>query len=163
METGSVYYARHENTYVIKLIGEVRYQLGCAFDDFLKRLFAKDDFRDIVIDLTETRMIDSTCLGLLAKIANYARAHFGGKVTMFSTDDDINQILHGVGFNTVFNICNVKPGAADNAQQIHTCAPNQDHLARTLYDAHLILSELNDKNREMFRNVVEMLKDKANT
>ncbi|HQM45359.1 MAG TPA: STAS domain-containing protein, partial [Smithellaceae bacterium] len=82
METGSVYYARHENTYVIKLIGEVRYQLGCAFDDFLKRLFAKDDFRDIVIDLTETRMIDSTCLGLLAKIANYARAHFGGKVTM---------------------------------------------------------------------------------
>ena len=163
METGAVYYARHQDTYVIKLTGEVRYQLGCSFDDFLKRLFARNDFSDILIDLTETRMIDSTCLGLLAKIANDARHRSGRKVTIFSTNEDINQILNGVGFNSVFNICNANPTSAGDADQINPCAADQSHLARTLYDAHLILSELNDKNREMFRNVVEELQDKVSS
>lgn len=160
METGAVYYAKHRDTYVIKLTGEVRYLLGCSFDDFLTRLFAREDFRDILIDLTETRMIDSTCLGLLAKIAIYKRRRSSEKVTIFSTDEDINKILDGVGFYSIFNICNANPTPAGDADQINVCAADQSHLAKTLYDAHLILSELNDKNREMFRNVVDELKDK---
>lgn len=157
METGAVYYARHEDTYVIKMTGEVRYLLGCSFDDFLTQLFARKDFNDILIDLTETTMIDSTCLGLLAKIANFTRRLSGRKVTIFSTDENINQILNGVGFFSVFNVCNANPSLTGDADQILACTADQAHLAKTLYDAHLILSELNEQNREMFKNVVEEL------
>lgn len=163
MENGAVYYARHEDAYVIKLTGEVRYQLGCSFDEFLKRLFAKADFSDIVIDLTEARMIDSTCLGLLAKIANYIRRRFDRKVSIFSSHEDINKILESVGFDTVFNICNANGGGMGDADRMTVCETDRSHLAATLYEAHLILSELNEKNREMFKNVVEELQGKATT
>ena len=161
MENGAIYYAKHQDIYVIKLTGDVRYQLGCSFDDFLKRLFTREDFIDIVIDLTEARMIDSTCLGLLAKIAKYVLHRFGRKVTIFSTNEDINQILNGIGFYAVFNICNAYPATTGNDDQVIECASDRSHLAKTLYDAHLILSELNDKNREMFRNVLEELQDEC--
>ena len=161
METGAIYFARHQDTYVFKFTGEVCFQQGCAFDDFLKRLFACEDFNDILVDLTQTRLIDSTNLGLLAKIANYIRRRFNRKVTVFSTNEDINQILDSVGFFSVFNICNWNPLKTEDDKQAIICPADQSHLATTLYEAHLILSELNEKNREMFRNVVEELQAKA--
>lgn len=161
MENGAVYYAKHQNAYVFKLTGEVRYQLGCAFDDFLKLLFAREDFTDIVIDLTETSMIDSTNLGLLAKIANYIQNRFNKKVTVFSTNEDVNKILESVGFFSVFDICKTKASEMCGADQAIPCDTGMSHLARTLYDSHLILSELNEKNREMFKSVIEELQTKV--
>lgn len=161
MDKGAVFYTKYQDIYVIKLTGEARYQLGCSFDDFLKQLFSVGDFNDILIDLTETVTIDSTFLGLLAKIANYIRNRFQRQVTIFSTNEDINQILAGVGFYSVFNICNASPSAGCAGEKMMVNDVDQSRLAGTLYDAHLILSELNCKNREMFKNVVELLHDKA--
>jgi len=161
MENGAVYYAKHQETYVIKPVGAVRYQLGCSFDEFLKRLFAGEDFNDILIDLTEVTMIDSTFLGLLAKIANYIRRRFNRKVTIFSSQEDINKILDSVGFYSVFNICNANTAISGDANLMATRDADRSQLIRTLYEAHLILSELNEKNREIFKDVVEELQDKV--
>jgi hypothetical protein len=38
------------DTYIIKLIGDIRYTMGCALGDFLDRLFAHTDYNDIVVD-----------------------------------------------------------------------------------------------------------------
>jgi len=38
-------------------------------------------------------------------------------VTIFSSDEDINQILDGVGFFSVFNICNADPATTDDVDQ----------------------------------------------
>jgi len=157
MDNGAVYYARHHDTYVIKPTGAVRYQLGCSFDEFLKRLFTREDFNDILIDLTEATMIDSTFLGLLAKIANYIRRRFDRKVTIISSNEDINKILNSVGFYSVFNISATATTIQGETDQIKMRDADKSEMARTLYDAHLILSELNEKNREMFKNVVEEL------
>ncbi len=161
MENGAVYYAKHQDSYVIKPTGSVRYQLGCSFDEFLKRLFAREDFNDILIDLTEVTMIDSTFLGLLAKIANYIRRRFDRKVTIISSNEDINKILDSVGFYSVFNISNADAAISGDADRMATRDADRSQLARTLYDAHRILSDLNEKNREMFKNVVEELQDKV--
>ena len=161
MESGAVYYAKHQDTYVIKPTGVVRYQLGCSFDEFLKKLFDRGDFNNILIDLTDVTMIDSTFLGLLAKIANYIRHRFDRKVTIFSSNDDINKILDSVGFYSVFNITNDGAAISCDADQMTTCDNDRSRLAKTLFEAHLILSELNEKNRQMFKNVVEELQGKV--
>lgn len=62
---------------------------------------------------------------------------------------------------TSFNICKARPGNTAETEKIKEYALNQSQLAQTLYETHLVLSELNENNREMFKNVVEMLKDKA--
>jgi len=46
-------------------------------------------------------------------------------MTIFSSDEDINQILDGVGFFSVFNICNADPATTDDADQIIVCTADQ--------------------------------------
>lgn len=153
-----VLYAKQDATYVLKFVGDIRYTLGCSLDDFLNRLFQRQDFNSILIDLTETRSIDSTNLGLLAKIANFMRDHFGKKVPLFSTNEDINQVLDSVGFQQVFTLFKDREPSAEATQPVPVSDPSEAEMAQTLYESHRCLCEINERNREMFKSVVEALK-----
>ena len=61
--------AQQDTVQVLKFVGDVRVCLGSSVTEFLDQLEASDTLKSIVIDLTETESIDSTSLGLLAKIA----------------------------------------------------------------------------------------------
>jgi anti-anti-sigma factor len=108
MDAGNVLYANHDGLVVFKFVGEIRYTMGDSYrvsaslDAFLDDLFESKDFENILIDLTETDSIDSTNLGLLAKIAQFTERHYGRKPTIISTNEDINAILDSVGFDQVF-------------------------------------------------------------
>ncbi|HXH02054.1 MAG TPA: STAS domain-containing protein [Candidatus Competibacteraceae bacterium] len=161
MDTGAVYYAKQDHAYVLKFVGAIRYTLGCALDDFLNHLFRQRDFDNILIDLRETTSIDSTSLGLLAKIANFMSAQLGKRTTIVSTNADINQTLDSVGFYQVFSICQDPEAQCPQAERLvpdQDVEPDRQHLGETLYEAHRLLSELNEKNRATFHNVLEALK-----
>lgn len=159
MDLGTVLYAKQETTCVLKFVGEIRYTMGCSLENFLDQLFAWQDYNDILIDLTETTMIDSTCLGLLAKIANVVKSRFGRKTTLVSSNPDINQILDGVGFAAVFNICNDREATVAAYRQLPSLDPDKARLTKILFEAHQILSELNEDNRHKFKSVLEALKN----
>ncbi|PKN77322.1 MAG: hypothetical protein CVU52_00990 [Deltaproteobacteria bacterium HGW-Deltaproteobacteria-10] len=159
MEQGTVCFARTGNVVILKLIGNIRYQMGPSLDDYLDHLFARGDFEDILIDLTETRMIDSTCLGLLARIANNIHDRFGRKATIFSLHDDIDRILEGVGFSAVFNIIHGDLPLDCKMEKIADCDETREELAKTLYNSHRILCDLNEKNRAAFQNILDALRD----
>jgi len=157
MAAGNVYYAKQNHCYVLKFVGDIRYTQGTALEQFLKWLFRQDDFDDMLIDLSETTSIDSTNLGLLAKIANHMYRQRYKQATLVSLNDDINQTLEGVGFFQVFEVCK-DPARCRRAEQVlPATAPSKDDLTRTVRDAHQTLSDLNEQNRLMFRNVLDAL------
>jgi anti-anti-sigma factor len=160
MESGAAFYVRQGNTYILKLIGDVRYTMGCALGDFLDRLFTQTDYNDIVVDLTETHSIDSTSLGLLAKIANFNRQHFAHKTTLLSTNSDVNQILDNMGFYEIFNIRDTGEAITAALQQLAINAPCKDDLTRIMYEAHQTLSDLNPRNEEAFKGVLDNLRSR---
>jgi anti-anti-sigma factor len=160
MESGAAFYVRQGNTYILKLIGDVRYTMGCALGDFLDRLFTQTDYNDIVVDLTETHSIDSTSLGLLAKIANFNRQHFAHKTTLLSTNADVNQILDNMGFYEIFNIRDTGEAITAALQQLAINAPCKDDLTRIMYEAHQTLSDLNPRNEEAFKGVLDNLRSR---
>lgn len=160
MESGAAFYVRQGNTYILKLIGDVRYTMGCALGDFLERLFTHTDYNDIVVDLTETHSIDSTSLGLLAKIANFNRQHFAHKTTLLSTNSDVNQILDSMGFYEIFNIRDTGEAITVALQQLAIDAPCKDELTRIVYEAHQTLSDLNPRNQEAFKGVLDGLRSR---
>ena len=71
---GRIQFAEQDGTFVLKFIGEVRLTLCSALDSTIEKIFSALNFSAIVIDLTETRSIDSTTLGLLAKLSSKVAA-----------------------------------------------------------------------------------------
>lgn len=160
MEDGAAFYVKQGDAYIIKLVGDIRYTMGCALGDFLDGLFARADFDDIVVDMTQTHAIDSTSLGLLAKIANFSRSHFARKTTLLSTNPDVNQILETMGFYDIFDIRDTGETISAALRELATQDPCKDDLTRVVFEAHRILSELNPRNEEAFKSVVESLRAK---
>ena len=155
---GMVYYAKYDDLYILKFVGEIRYTMGCALEKFLEQLFTQRDFDTILIDLTEATNIDSTNLGLLAKAANFMATKFAKKVPIISTNPDVTQILNSVSFDQVFDICDDTAACKEAAQCLVIEDPSKAEMAKTLFEAHSTLSDLSEKNRAMFKNVVDVFK-----
>ncbi|MBK8182155.1 MAG: STAS domain-containing protein [Candidatus Competibacteraceae bacterium] len=160
MEDGTAFYVKQGNTYILKLVGDIRYTMGCALSDFLDGLFARTDYGDIMVDLTQTHSIDSTSLGLLAKIANFSHSRFGRKTTLLSTSPDVNQVLECMGFYEIFEIHDSGEAISATLQQLDVQGPCKEGLTRIVFEAHRTLSELNPRNQEAFQGVVETLRSK---
>ena len=160
MDSGTAFYVKQGNIYILKLVGDVRYTMGCALGDFLDALFTRADYEDIVVDLTETHSIDSTSLGLLAKIANFNRQHFAHKTTLLSTNPDVNQIMDNMGFYEIFNIRDTGETITAALQQLDIEGPCKEDLTRIVYEAHQTLSDLNPRNEEAFKEVLDSLRSR---
>ena len=154
MADGTVYYAQQDGACVIRFQGTISYTLGNAIDRFLDDLFARGEFSRILVDLNRTESIDSTGLGLLAKIANLMRRRDGSKPLLFSTQPDINELLRNICLDEAFVLCEQVPDLAPG-QALPAGNPSERELAQTVLDAHRLLCEMNDSNRAMFQNVVD--------
>jgi hypothetical protein len=66
---GGLLFAFQDGHYVVKFIGDVRLTLCSTIDQHLRSMLSRDDVTHTLIDLTETTNIDSTSLGLIAKLA----------------------------------------------------------------------------------------------
>lgn len=160
MDRGTVYYAKHDGIVVLKLVGPFSFSLDASkiLDSFINELLLKDDFENILIDLSETKSIDSTNLGLLAMITRINMDLHDCMATIVSTNDDITQTLDGVGFHEVFHIIQDPHNPqADFERLEEKCAPSARKMSELVLNAHRELLELNDRNRAMFKDVVEML------
>lgn len=157
MNAGTICYAQLGPVFVLKFSGEIRYTMGCSLDDFLKKLFKRSDFETILIDLTETQSIDSTSLGLLAKVANFMLRQFHKKTPLVCTNEDVNQVLDSMGFDEIFDICDCHQACPEGLKAVKLASPLRRKMAETVIDAHKTLCEMNEKNHAVFKNVVEAL------
>jgi anti-anti-sigma factor len=154
MDEGKVLHASHDNVHVLRYIGDIRYTLSPSIDRFLEEVFAGPKPAGFVIDLTETDSIDSTNLGLLARIALRMQALDAPQVTLLSNRADINSVLTSMALDEVFSIVDKSRPATGPSQELPRVDADRETLARTLIDAHRALMQLNERNREMFRDVV---------
>lgn len=157
MLSGRILYAVHNGTYVIKFVGDVRVPLCASLEGFLDRMFADAALRAVLIDLTQTVAIDSTALGLIAKIAVCLRERLDQKPVILSTNPDVNRILGSMGFDRVFLILEQAPAPEASLDELPFSEPSQQELTRHVIEAHRVLMGLNDKNQATFRDLVDAL------
>lgn len=154
---GKALYAVHQGTYVVKLIGEIRVPICATLDGFIENLFHDTHLNSVVIDLSETSVIDSTALGLMAKIAIQMRKRFNQKPLIISTRPDVSRVLSSMGFEKVFNIVHEAPVKNPPMSEMPNIPCTQGSACDKVLEAHRILMEMNEKNRETFRDVVAAL------
>ena len=165
MPEGRILHAERDGIHVLRLAGEVRYPLAPALDAWLRRLFEGGAApRGFVIDLAETEAIDSTHLGLLARVSKRLRQAGAPRAVIVTGRPDITEVLLSMGFDEEFQLVDAqgRPAAAALGGESETVAEGGGEaddamLADTVLDAHRALIELNERNREQFADVVAAL------
>lgn len=157
MSSYKILQAEQQGIYVLKFIGEIRLNLCSTLDNLVESITSNPDFRTVVIDLTETDIIDSTTLGLLAKIAMAAekRSHF--LPTLISTNPDVTRIISSMGFDKIFIIVREPASRIEELEEIPVLRASEQQVRDKVLDAHRILMGMNSRNREEFKNLVRAL------
>jgi len=157
MSNGKIQFAEQEGTFVLKFIGEIRLTLCSALDATIEQIFSSVNFSSIVIDLTESRSVDSTTLGLLAKLSILSRQKVGLLPTLVTTQEDITRLLHSMGFDQVFNIVDQPVPTPEQLADLPSQDQSEEVVKAKVLEAHRILMSLNETNREAFRDLVTAL------
>ena len=157
MIEGKYLCARADRLLVLKLVGRITYTGSAGFEAFLDRVLAEGDFDDVVIDLTEATYIDSTNLGLLARVGNFTIEKRQRKTTLLSTNPDINQVLTGMAFDRVFVLIDHPEECVGPFEVIPDGPDSEWRLACRMVEAHRTLMQLSAQNRIRFQSVVELL------
>ncbi|BES71273.1 STAS domain-containing protein [Marinobacter nanhaiticus D15-8W] len=157
MSSYKILQAEQQGIYVLKFIGEIRLNLCSTLDSLVESITSNPEFRTVVIDLTETDIIDSTTLGLLAKIAMAAekRSHF--LPTLISTNPDVTRIITSMGFDKIFIIVREPASRIEELEEIPVLRASEQQVRDKVLDAHRILMGMNSRNREEFKNLVRAL------
>ena len=156
--SGRMLAADYEGVYELKLVGDVRLTLGATVNDYLDRMFRDPGFKAVLVDLSEADSIDSTSLGVLAKLSIRAAERFSYVPTLVSTRPDITRILTTMGFDEAFNI--IETPLERTAQLIELprlASAGEDELRGQVIDAHRTLMSMNARNREIFTDLVATL------
>lgn len=157
MSTGKIQFAEQDGTFVLKFVGEVRLTLCSTLDATIEKIFTALNFSAIVIDLTETSSVDSTTLGLMAKLSILSRQKIGLLPTVVTTNADITRLLQSMGFDQVFNIIDTRLPCPDCLEDLPPQDQSEEVVRAKVLEAHRILMGLNDSNREAFHDLVSAL------
>ncbi len=157
MHTGKLLSAKSQQTFVLKLIGDVRLTLCSTLDTLLERIFVDKEINNFVIDLSQTDNLDSTTLGLLAKIALQASKNDLAQPSIISPNEDITFLLESMGFSQYFILLKSPLTTTQELQEVPQLAGSTERIKAQILDAHLTLMSLNEQNKEAFKDVVKVL------
>lgn len=158
-EHEQILFACIDNCCYFKLSGALRYTNATGMDDLVERLFAQQiGCKRIIVDLNEASFMDSTYIGLLASLARYCQQQQLPKPTLFSTHEEVNELLFGLCLEQAFDIVQQPTHHAFNMATISAQHYSDQQQGQMILRAHEALIALNEKNKSAFAPVVEMLK-----
>jgi len=156
MSSSKVYYAVNADIHGLKYVGQIRYTIGASLDKFIKTVFDGPRPEGFMVDLREVETIDSTNLGLLARIANLMKQCGAPRVTLVSTDEDINRLLISIGFDEVFDIVDETGHVMTDSQELGLQEDTGPEMAQTVLNAHRTLMSISEDNKARFQDVIEL-------
>ena len=157
MDENKIFYSEHDGVHFLRFHGDILHTLAPALDSFLKQLSAAPESHSYLLDLTETRSIDSTMLGLLARIAKLAKEQKAPPPTLVCPNEDIIDLLVGIGFDEVFSLVACDGAPLGDGEEIARAESSDRALTETMLQAHQELIALKEENRLLFEDVIELL------
>lgn len=130
-----------------------------GFGKFISEILKDHKVTEMLLDLTECTYLDSTNLGLIAAISIGITSRGFEKPVLLVSTLEMKEALCNVGFEKIFYL--VERGESAEVEFTHIISYNatQEEKKEEILSAHRTLLEMNDKNRETFKDVVKYLED----
>ena len=159
---GRILVGDHDGVYVIRFEGDVRVTLCGSFDHYLEQMLDNPDFESVLVDVSGAVGIDSTSLGVLAKLSLGVQEVKSKLPTLVCTSPDIRRILVNMGFDDVFVIVDEQYVFDRNLGELPVSQDMAiDEMRERVIDAHKLLMSLNETNKEAFQDLVTALESEA--
>jgi anti-anti-sigma regulatory factor len=159
MSNGKILAADYKHMAMLKFVGDVRVLMSSTLDNYCSGLYRRPILDAMLVDMTETKGIDSTALGLLAKMAIQLRNRFNVIPTIVSTNPDITRTLKSMSFDLIFKIVDKPPAQKTQYNELQTQKESEETVRDKVIDAHLTLMALSEENRLEFQDLVQALKN----
>ena len=165
MPDGRVTYAAEAGWHVLRYFGRVDSTIAPAIERFIDGLphGPTDVVRPFLFDLCGARLLDSTNLGLIARVVERSRAQGAGRSLVLSQCGDIDDFVRSMGFESIVDLTaqrpeSVREGAScADAEVVTDETTSQGEMLRTMLEAHRALAGLDDQETGQWRDVVTML------
>lgn len=155
------YYGQHDDTSVIRLAGQIRYTLARRLRSFVDDVIAPAGCTAVFIDLREVDSIDSTGLGLVARIGRLMLETQGRRAAIVVPPGDVEVTLRSAGFDELFVMLAefpYDPGVDLREIPLDELAGFPDGpMGHLILDAHRDLAAVSEESRETFRQVIDTL------
>ena len=158
--TARAFWGTAEDAAVLRLSGALRYPVASALRGVVDTI-ATTHVETFVIDLRETSYVDSTALGVLARIARASLAHSGRRAVIVCPDNDVATTLRSAAFDDLCVMVDDPPCDAPSLAELPLAIDDGEHgvLWRVILDAHRDLSSLSERNRDEYASVIAALED----
>jgi anti-anti-sigma factor len=157
VQDGKILAASHDGAYVIRLVGDVRLTLCTTIDEYFQSMFDDPEFASVWVDLCDAEGIDSTTLGLLAKLALKVKEKFGFEPAIYSCDPGINRLLKSMGFQRLFDLHEEACSNPENISEIPAVDGSEAAVRAKVIEAHRVLMGLSEENRARFKDLISAL------
>ena len=159
MNTGKILVADSMGDYLLKLSGDVRVTLCGTLNRHIETIFGSKNVKQVVVDMLDADCLDSTTLGLLAKLGLHCRKQYGINIQVFCENASILRTLEHMSFDEIFDIFQDVPEIKEHLS-LHNIGVETleiDDIRRQVLEAHKLLIELNPGNSEEFTDLIGAL------
>ncbi len=162
MTLGHVTHAAQKGVHIFRYFGAVNFTLAPGLQRFLQHLIHDGGVSALVFDLTAAESLDSTNLGLMARVNEQARDAGAANSVIISSNEEIDVVLRSMGFDQTFDVFPATEEApALSAEPVSAEAASAQELRRTMLEAHRALMRLSEAGRLEFEQVVACLERDA--
>jgi len=157
MSSGRILATDHRGAYALKLVGDVRVDLCSAIEEYFRSMFSNPAFESVTVDLCEAEGMDSTTLGLLAKLALQTRERYGLRPVVYSCNSGINRLLESMGLGRLLDIRAEHLQNQAEITEIPSVSEDPEAVRMKVLEAHRVLMDISEENRERFSDLVTVL------
>jgi len=126
-----------------------------ALEEYFERVFNDQEFLSVWVDVTGATGLDSTTLGMLAKLAIKTHEKFGFRPTIFSANPGIDRLLQTMGFAQLFDVRN--EACEGYTHDIPAHPSTESEIRERVIEAHKTLMAMSEANRDAFQDLVRTL------
>ena len=155
-DNGEILLAKGPERWSFKFVGDVRLSLCTTLDQLIGDVFSAGYPGVLEIDLTPAINIDSTCLGLLAKLAMQYETETQSQPFLCCPHAHLIDLIESLGLESLFNW--VEDIQILDAESVPLRPCDAVTAQPLVLEAHERLAQLSTDNQAQFQGLIDSLK-----
>ncbi|HWN93984.1 MAG TPA: STAS domain-containing protein [Methylomirabilota bacterium] len=149
-----------EHAACVRIAGQAKFTSATDFKNLILQL-QSDGCTEIVLDLTECTLMDSTFLGVMTAAARRCDTtrHEGGQciLGLFNPTERVLESLENLDVLRLFKVFNDRPHLG-SFERVAEGKASRVEITRTCFEAHEALRNTSDENERRFKDATEFFR-----